>query len=127
MAPNLVKYINKTIMVSIPPLSGDVKCRPYKLTGVELVGLWLEGADLASGFLAHEYKSHTPTTWAFFIPYSQMACVAVGSTPPVVPAGGAASAARSSVPARSISPTVAGGPSSTSGPAPRKKPKTKEE
>lgn len=124
MTPNLGRYVNKTILVSIPPLSGDVKCRPYKLTGVELIGLWLEGADLADGFLGHGHKSRTPTTWAFFIPYSQIACVAVGTTPVSIPVGVTASAARSQVPAQDARPTVAGGPSSTSGTAPRKKPKT---
>jgi len=123
MPPNLSKYVNKTIFVSIPPLSGDVKCRPYKLTGVELIGLWLEGPDLTSGFLAHEHKSHTQTSWAFFIPYSQIACIAVGTTPLVIPASGTASALRSQDPAQGSPPTAAGGPSSTTGTAPRKKPK----
>ena len=88
MTQNLTKYVNKTILVSIPVLSGDVKCRPYKLTGVELVGLWLQSADLASGFLAHEHTAHAQTTWAFFVPYSQIACVAVGTIAPAAPADG---------------------------------------
>jgi hypothetical protein len=124
MAPNLGKYVNKTILVSIPPLSGDIKCRPYKLTGVELIGLWLEGADLAGGFLAHEHASHTRTTWAFFVPYSQIACVAIGSTPAAIPADATASAVPSRSPAPGAPPTVAGESSSAGGKMPRKKPKT---
>jgi hypothetical protein len=88
MTQNLTKYVNKTILVSIPALSGDVRCRPYKLTGVELVGLWLQSEGLASGFLGNEYTAHAPTTWAFFVPYSQIACVAVGRMAPAAPADG---------------------------------------
>jgi hypothetical protein len=88
MTQNLSKYVNKTILVSIPSLSGDVKCRPYKLTGVELVGLWLQSEQLASEFLAHDQKAQTQMTWAFFVPYSQIACVAVGAVAPAVAAGG---------------------------------------
>ncbi len=82
MTQNLTKYVNKTILVSIPVLSDDVRCRPYKLMGVELVGLWLQSEDLASRFLAQEHKAHAQATWAFFVPYSQIACVAVGTITP---------------------------------------------
>ena len=82
MTPNLSKYVNKTILVSIPVLSGDTKCKPYTLIGIELIGLWLQSPSLAGGFLDHHYKSQ-PTTWAFFVPFSQIACV-------VVPSAGAA-------------------------------------
>jgi hypothetical protein len=125
MAPSLGKYVNKTILVSIPPISGDVRCRPYKLTGVELIGLWLEGADLARDFLALEHKSDTPTTWTFFIPYSQIACVAIGTTPVVIPATGAAPAAQSQVSAPGAPATVEVKPSPTSSTASQKRPKNK--
>jgi hypothetical protein len=121
MAPSLGKYVNRTILVSIPPLSGDVRCRPYKLAGVELIGLWLEGEDLARDFLALDHKSHTPATWTFFVPYSQIACVAIGTTPVAIPAGVAA--AQGQVPARSAAASAVVRHSATSSPAPRKKPK----
>jgi len=89
MTQNLTKYVNKTVLVSIPSLSGDVKCRPYKLTGVELVGLWLQSEQIASGFLAHDQKAQIQMTWAFFVPYSQIACVAVGAVAPGAAAGAA--------------------------------------
>lgn len=127
MAPSLGKYLNKTILVSIPPLSGDVKCRPYKLTGVELIGLWLEGADLARDFLASEHNSPAPTTWAFFVPYSQIACVAIGTTPAVIPAsGGTATATQAPVPAQSAPATAVAKPSPTSNTSSQKKSKNKE-
>jgi hypothetical protein len=114
MTPNLTKYVNKTIFVSIPPLSGDLKCRPYKLTGVELIGLWLESADLTNGFLTKEHAAHTSTTWAFFVPYSQIACVCVGTTPPI-PAGGTPPTAQNQGPAQQR--TAASGASPTGGTA----------
>lgn len=89
MTQNLNKYVNKTIMVSIPALSGDIRCRPYTLTGIELVGLWLQSEQLASGFLTQEQKAQTQTTWAFFVPYSQIACVAVSAAIPQTAARGA--------------------------------------
>jgi hypothetical protein len=120
MAPNLSKQINKTILVCIPALSEDGKCRPYKLSGVELIGLWLESADLAGSFLTQEHRSQTPLTQEFFIPFSQIACVPVVSAPPP---GGAAAAGQSQVHDPSGPPSAAGGPSSSGG-ASRKKTKT---
>jgi len=125
MAPSLSRYVNKTILVSIPPISGDIKCRPYKLTGIELIGLWLEGADLARDFLALEQSPHSPTTWTFFIPYSQIACVAVGTTPALIPGGGTAPAAQSQVMAPGAQASVVVKPP-TSSTSSQKKPKNKE-
>ena len=78
MSSNLGRYVNKTIFVSIHGVAEDGKCRPYKLIGIELVGLWLQGADLTSRYVAYQSES-TPLTWAMFIPFSQIACVAVGA------------------------------------------------
>ena len=46
MTPNLARYINKTVFVSIPALFDDAVCRPYKLLGAELNGLWLQSEEL---------------------------------------------------------------------------------
>jgi hypothetical protein len=86
MASNLGRLINKTIFVSINGVSDDGICRPYKLVGIELVGLWLQGADLTNRFIAYRSES-TPLSWAMFIPFSQIACVAVG-TPTSAPQPG---------------------------------------
>jgi hypothetical protein len=120
MASNLSKHINETILVCIPALSKDGKCRPYKLTGIELVGLWLASPDLASTFLTQEHRSQMPLTQEFFIPFSQIACVAVVTAPPP---GAATGASQSQVQDPSVPPATAGGPSSMSGGASRKKPK----
>lgn len=128
MTQNLTKYVNKTIMISIPALSGDVRCRPYKLTGVELVGLWLQSEDLATAFLGHERKAQAQAqaqaTWAFFVPYSQIACVAVGTVAPTASTSGATPPAQvqasGPAPKQSVSDESASGDAATS----QKKPKT---
>jgi hypothetical protein len=126
MAPSLGKYLNKTIMVSIPPLSGDITCRSYKLAGIEIIGLWLEGADLARGFLPEEQKSQAPTTWAFFVPYSQIACIAIGTMPLAVPGSGAAPAAQGQGAALGVSAPAAGKAPPATGTAAQKKERNKE-
>lgn len=77
MTPNLTKYVGKTILVSIPVLSEDSTCRPYRLNGIELMGLWLESDDLPQGFLTAEDRSHAQLRWSFFVPFTQIACVAI--------------------------------------------------
>src|SRR5215469_1481500 len=125
MAPSLGKYLNKTILVCIPVLSADEKCRPYKLTGIELFGLWLEGADLTSRFLADEYKPSTQVTWDVFIPFSHIACIAIATASAATPPDQPASADQSQVPHEPAPPAGVGGPSSTKGAVTRKKPNVK--
>lgn len=86
MAPNLTKYVGKTILVSIPALSKDTMCRSYRLIGIELIGLWLEDEALRGAFLDDEHRSHDMVRWSFFVPFTQIACVAIGE--PVVPPRG---------------------------------------
>jgi hypothetical protein len=114
MTPNLGRYLNKTILVSIPSLFEDDRCRPYKLIGIELFGLWLEGGDLASRFLTHEYKSVSPATWAVFIPFSQIACVAIATASPT--------SAPSQPASRAQTPVAGGEPSSAASEGTREKP-----
>lgn len=125
MTPNLGKYLNKKILVCIPTLFEDEKCRPYKLIGIELFGLWLEGADLASRFLAPEYKSTTPVTWAVFIPFSQIAGVAIATPSAASPPGQPATPAQTQAPDKPAPPASADGPSSAGDAATGKKPKVK--
>lgn len=77
MTPNLTKYVGKAILVSIPALSEDLRCRSYRLIGIELIGLWLEAEDLRGAFLADEHRSHDMVRWSFFVPFTQIACVAI--------------------------------------------------
>lgn len=123
MTPNLSKYVNKTILVSIPVLSGNAKCKPYTLIGIELIGLWLQGADLAGGFLDHPYKSQQATTWAFFVPFSQIACVVVPSAGVVPPGSGSTAAGQGQSGVQTAAPLVSV-PSPDSGPSSQSAPKS---
>jgi hypothetical protein len=123
MTPNLSKYVNKTILVSIPVLSEDTKCKPYTLIGIELIGLWLQSPDLAGGFLDHRYKSQQATTWAFFIPFSQIACVVVPSAGAAPSGPGATVAGQSQAGVQPAAPPVSA-PSPDSGSSSQAAPKT---
>jgi hypothetical protein len=77
MIPNLSGYINKTILVCIPALAEDGKCRPFTLVAIEMIGLWLEGPLLEERYLTHQHRDSAARDWKFFVPYSQLACVAM--------------------------------------------------
>jgi hypothetical protein len=48
---NITRYLNKTVFVSIPALFEDGACRPFKLLGVEIYGLWLQSDELTQRLL----------------------------------------------------------------------------
>ena len=54
MTPNLARYIDKTVFVSIPVLFDDAVCRPYELLGGELNGLSLQSEELTQRLLPDE-------------------------------------------------------------------------
>src|SRR5580692_12042476 len=85
MAPRLSQFLNRTILVSIPSLFVDGKCRPYKLAGIELYGLWLEGGDLASRLLPDQIQTTAVTAVTAFVPFSQIASVVVAIANPASP------------------------------------------
>lgn len=45
MTRKLGQFLNRTTLASIPAFFEDTKCRSYKLAGIELFPLWLEGGD----------------------------------------------------------------------------------
>ncbi|SRR5229473_2679569 len=90
MTPQLTRYLEKTILVSIPALFDDCKCRPYKLVGAELHGLWLESDELTRRLLPEHKKAYASAQSAVFIPFSHIAGVIVAASPavpPVLPEG----------------------------------------
>lgn len=82
MVPNLARYVNKTILVSIPMLFDDTVCRPVRLLGAELNGLWLQSDQLTERLAPDEPLSATTVT-TVFIPFAQMAGVLIHLTAPV--------------------------------------------
>ncbi|MBZ5494666.1 MAG: hypothetical protein LAO76_27380 [Acidobacteriia bacterium] len=90
MTLQLTRHLEKTILVSIPVLFEDAKCRPYKLVGAELHGLWLESDELTKRLLPDHKKAYASAASAVFIPFSQIAGVIVATSPavpPVLPEG----------------------------------------
>jgi hypothetical protein len=75
MIPRLVEYLNQTILVSIPALRSDVKCRSYTLVGVELQGLWLQSEELLRDLTADERGEGAPAGTPAFVSFSHIAFV----------------------------------------------------
>ena len=75
MTPPLETYLDKTVLVGLPALFGDVRCRPCRLVNVAPNGLWLEIEDLAERVLPHEALSLQFGSLTMFVPFAQISCV----------------------------------------------------
>lgn len=100
MTPKVGRFLGQTILVSIPALFGDAVCRPYRLLGLELVGLWLQSEDLSARLLPEEARDLAATAPMVFVPFAQIAGVLVPTAPAAPPSPGAPAAARQPSPAR---------------------------
>jgi hypothetical protein len=79
MMINISQYINQTIMVSIPVLFEDGKCRPFKLLSVDMIGLWLESDELATRLLGDQCQNYASAEPVVFVPFTQIAGVLVAT------------------------------------------------
>jgi hypothetical protein len=77
MTPKVGRFLGRTVLVSIPALFGDGVCRPYKLLGLDLHGLWLESDDLSQRLLSEETRDLAQPAPAVFVPFAQIAAVLV--------------------------------------------------
>jgi hypothetical protein len=77
MTPKIGQLLNRTVLVSIPALFSDGACRPYKLLGFELHGLWLQSEDLNRRLLTDETHDFAATAPIVFVPFAQIAGVMV--------------------------------------------------
>jgi hypothetical protein len=75
MIPKLVNYLNQTVLVSIPALHSDAKCRRYVLLGVEMQGLWLQDPDFVGELTAMEKEVSVEPATPVFVPFSAIAFV----------------------------------------------------
>jgi hypothetical protein len=75
MVPKLVDYLNQPVLVSIPALYSDAKCRSYLLLGVEMQGLWLQNEDLVSELTSLDTQISVDARTPVFVPFSHIACV----------------------------------------------------
>lgn len=83
MPPQLKQYLNRTIMVSIPALFEDGKCRACTLQAVDSDGLWLESSALMNRLLP-EHEKATSTRPGVFVPIAQIAALILAAPSPVV-------------------------------------------
>jgi hypothetical protein len=82
MTPKVSQYLNKTVLVSIPALFDDGKCRAFTLVGVELHGLWLQSDEITERLLLSSAQAYATTAPVTFVPFAQIAGVLVGTRPP---------------------------------------------
>lgn len=82
MTPKFSQYLNKTILVSIPTLFHDGKCRSFKLLGVDPQGLWLQSDELAAQLLSEEHQYYASADPAVFVPFAYTAGILVATTVP---------------------------------------------
>jgi hypothetical protein len=86
MTINFKRYINKTILVSIPNLFHDAKCHPFKLLGVELPGVWLQSDELTTRLLPEQMTQYAAAGPAVFVPFAHIAGILVPTTQPAAAA-----------------------------------------
>jgi hypothetical protein len=79
MIPRLIDYLNQSILVSIPVLHSDVKCRSYTLMGLELQGLWLQSEELLQDLLDNEQGEDAPAPTPAFVSFSHIAFVVLSA------------------------------------------------
>ena len=85
MTPNLDRYLNKTLFVSIPALFDDGAARPYTLLGAEMNGLWLQSEELTDRLLSDECREFAKRNPVVFVPFAQIAGVLVPTIEPTPP------------------------------------------
>ena len=96
MINRLGHHINKPVLVSMPPVFADGKPRACKLIGVEPAGLWLENEDLTR----MAFPDADESLVVIFVPFTQIAYLAKGTTTPLVPAAGKDSTSAAPTPQR---------------------------
>ncbi len=75
VTPPLQTYLNKSVLVGLPVLFGDVQCRPCRLADITPNGLWLEIEGMAERLIPHEALSFASESLTMFVPFAQISCV----------------------------------------------------
>jgi hypothetical protein len=121
MAPNIAQYLDNTVLVSIPAIFSDGECRPYKLLGVELNGLWLQSDDLTRRLLPRDHKDLASFGPAAFVPFAHIAGVMIATSATPLPAqSGEASASARTASTNEAKPAPPAAPSRARRPRPKK-------
>jgi hypothetical protein len=97
MVTMLGRHVNKSVLVSIPPVFGSDELHQCQLVGIESGGLWLESSGLAR--IAFDNAEAAPI--AVFVPFTQIAYLigAPGASPANKPKSATVSA-ESATPSR---------------------------
>lgn len=82
MTLNLARYLNKTILVSIPALFDDCTARPYRLLEAEMNGLWLQSEELSDRLLRDGGCELADMAPAVFVPFAQISGVVIPTRMP---------------------------------------------
>jgi hypothetical protein len=107
MIINFKRYVNKTILVSMPALFHDAKCRPFKLLGVEVPGVWLQSDELTTRLLPEQMAQYAAAGPVVFVPFAQIAGILVPTSRPTTAAPKPAAAAPTPAAASPPSPPAA--------------------
>jgi hypothetical protein len=84
MIPRLTDYVNQSILVSIPALHSDLKCRAYTLMAVELQGLWLHSEELQRVLTPAQEGETAVEAMPAFVSFSHIAFVVLPAPVPKI-------------------------------------------
>jgi hypothetical protein len=90
MPSKLKQYLNHIILVSIPALFQDGRCRPHTLQAIETDGLWLSSDELTARLLPEADHKIAESKQPVFVPAAQIAAIIL---PPPAAAQSATAAA----------------------------------
>jgi hypothetical protein len=85
MRIDFARYVNKTVLVSIPTLFEDGTCRPFQLLGVELTGLWLQSDELTRRLEPDGAYRMASMNAIAFVPFGNIAGVLIPTGPRETP------------------------------------------
>jgi hypothetical protein len=80
MKPNLARFLNKTIYVSIPTLFEDGVGRPFRLVDAEFNGLWLQSDELTRLLAPDDGSQLASMCPVVFVPFAQIAGVLIATS-----------------------------------------------
>ena len=75
MPPKLKQHLNHSVLVSIPALFEDAKCRAFTLQSVEEDGLWLTSDQLTELLLPESDRNVAGTAQSVFVHAAQIAAI----------------------------------------------------
>jgi hypothetical protein len=81
--PGISRFLNRTVLVSIPDVFDDRAVRPCKLRGVEAIGLWLQSEELTTRLLDDEVRDVADMEPIVLVPFAQVLGIVTPTLPPV--------------------------------------------